>query len=131
MSRHDDCRGVGKFDCTTDEYVNNIVLEAEPGEGHVESPVAWFAEITLEDQCEGHEHDPGTPSSNMGESIYCDGSCQREHAIAQHYGTRYLIAREFNDGRFAVEPYEREQDRDERLGELRAAYAEWDMGVLS
>ena len=107
MSAHEDCATPGKFSCTADEYVLDYAADDGAGEGHVESPVAWFAEVVLS------EDDP-----------MVDG-------IIEHYGTRYLIAREFSDGRFMVECYATVVDMDERLSELRAAYAEWDTAVLT
>ena len=124
MSKHTECGAVGKFDCTYDEYVWDVTMDTGDGEGHVESSVAWFCEVTLETECEGH---PG-----LGDvSVYCDGSCTPEWRAAQHYDTRYLIARENSQGIFWVETYDTEEARDERLEGLRQAYAEWDTDVLS
>lgn len=107
MSAHEDCAAPGKFSCTADEYIQDLALDMGDGEGDVESPVAWFSEVTL------------------------DESDERERGAAEHYGSRWLIAREFSDGRFAVEAYPTEGDRHDRLESLRAAYVEWDVRVLT
>jgi len=104
---HIDCAAPGKFACTADEYVQDLALDAGDGEGDVESPTAWFCEVTL------------------------DETDERERGAAEHYGSRFLIAREFSDGRFAVEVYAVEGDRHDRLEGLRTAYMAWDMGVLA
>lgn len=107
MSAHEDCAAPGKFSCTADEFIQDLSLDQGEGEGDVESPVAWFSEVTL------------------------DESDKRECRAADHYASRWLIAREFSDGRFAVEVFATEGDRHERLEALRAAYIEWDVSVLT
>ena len=131
MSKHEECGAVGKFDCPADETIYGTTLDSGDGEGDTAAPCAWFCEVTLEDECEGHEHDPSVPTSVAGESMLCDGRCQPDYALAQHYGTRWLIARENSNGTFWVECYDTEEARDERLEGLRQAYAEWDTDVLS
>lgn len=121
---HAECGSVGKFDCHFDEGVHGFTMESGAGEGHVDSPVGWFEEITLETECKGHEQ-------VVGSDLSCDGSCTPEWLFHQHYGTRWLIARENDRGFFWTEAYETEAYRDERLEALREAYAEWDTGVLS
>lgn len=101
---HRTCREHGKYDCAFDEAVSGIAADDGSGEGHVEAPCAWFDGITL---------DPGT-----------------EAGLIEHYGTRWLIARENNQGLFWVEDFATERFRDERLEELRKAWAEWDEAVL-
>ena len=107
MSAHEDCAAPGKFSCNADEFIQDLALDSGEGEGDVSSPVAWFMEVTLD------EHDA------------------REAEAANHYGSRFLIAREFNDGRFTVEVYPTEGDRHERLEGLRGAYRAWDVAVLA
>ena len=107
MSKHTECGAVGKFDCLADEYIYGTTLESGAGEGDVEASCAWFEEVTL------------------------DTSDPKEQAAIEHYGTRYLIARENSQGIFWVETYDTEQARDERLEGLRQAFAEWDTDVLS
>jgi len=107
VSAHEDCSSPGKFACNADEYIQDLTLDMGDGEGDIESPSAWFSAVTL------------------------DENDEREASAAEHYGSRWLIAREFNDGRFFVEVYPTEGDRHERLDVLRAAYVEWDASVLS
>lgn len=107
MIPHEDCAAPGKFSCTADEWVLDYAMDDGAGEGDVESPVAWFAEVILRD------NDP-----TMARLI-------------MHYGTRYLVAREFSDGRTSVECYATAGDMDERLTELRDAYRQWDVEVLT
>lgn len=130
MSKHEECASVGKFDCRADEKIHEFTLDSGMGEGNVEGPAAWFEPLDLDIECEGHSHDPSIPSSVAGEAMYCDGSCRPEWALADHYGTRWIIAREDSQGRFWVECYDTEDSRDERVEGLRSAHAEWDMGVL-
>lgn len=101
MSAHTECGRVGKFDCTFDEYIHDT-LEGDPGEGDLQSPSAWFCAVVLDDD------DP------------------LDVAAAGHYGGRWLIAREFSDGRWAVEVYSTDAYREERLVTLRAAFDRWD-----
>ncbi len=124
---HLSCGRPGKFDCSADEKIHQDSLEWGTGEGDVQSPSGWFDPIELEVECEGHE---STAGYAMGQSVFCDGSCTPEWQLAKHYGTRWLIARENEQGQFWVETYDTEQARDERLEGLRAAYAEWNPGVL-
>jgi len=107
MSKHEECGAVGKFDCPADEYIYGTTLDSGAGEGDTAAPCAWFESITLE-------------TDELG-----------ERTAFAHYGTRYLIARESDSGRFWVELYDTEEARDERLEGLRKAYAEWDTDVLS
>lgn len=107
MSAHDDCAAPGKFDCTADEFIQDLALDTGDGEGDVASPVAWFLGIVL---------NPDDP---------------REREAIEHYGTRYLVAREFDSGAFSVERYETAAYQRERLDALRGAYADWDVAVLS
>ena len=128
MSAHDECGAVGKFDCWQDERIHELTVEFDEGEGNVEGPAGWFMPLDLEDECEGHESLNG---ASMGASVTCDGKCQPDWVLVQHYGTRHLIARENGLGQWWVECYDTEQARDERLEALRAAHAEWDTAVLS
>lgn len=101
MSAHTECGRVGKFDCYFDQHVNSSSLEEGLGEGDVQAPSAWFAEFILD------------PAAEPG--------------FAEHYGGRYLVLRELNDGRFFVEVYETSEAQQERLEILRAAYEEWEV----
>lgn len=101
---HWTCNQHGKFDCLFDEAVSQLAADDGTGEGHVEAPCAWFDAIFL---------DPGA-----------------EAGLIEHYGTRWIIARENAQGFFWVETFDTEQFRDERLESLRAVWAEWDEGVL-
>lgn len=104
---HRTCGRVGKFDCDYDATIHLLILESGlSGEGDVTAPCAWFMEFTL------------------------DIADRADRARAEHYGTRWLIAREANDGRFWVETYDTEYQHAERLEQLRAAWDEWDLGVL-
>ncbi|WNT45346.1 hypothetical protein SEA_BABYDOTZ_93 [Microbacterium phage BabyDotz] len=105
MSAHTECGRVGKFDCDADEYVMATFLDSGTGEGNVEGPVAWFGEVYLEP---------------VDEAPY-----------VEHYGTSYLIAREFNDGRVAVETYATEEMQQERLSVLREAHDQWELDVFT
>lgn len=105
MSAHTECARVGKFDCHYDQYVHSASLEEGLGEGDVQAPCAWFAEFTLD------------PAAEPG--------------FAEHYGGRWLVLRELEDGRFFVEVYETSEARDERLEALRTAYEDWDISTLS
>lgn len=105
MNMHSECCRVGKFDCAFDQYVSSASGEEGPGEGDVQAPCAWFNEFTLDPEAE-----PG---------------------FAEHYGGRYLVLRELNEGQFFVEVYETSEAQQERLEILRAAYEEWDIDVLS
>lgn len=105
LPAHFRCDAPGKYDCDADEYVHSAADDEGSGEGDVSSPVAWFAEVTLD--------------------------LDSETKLIEHYGTRYLIARTLESGVSPVEMYDTQQARDERLEELRAAYAEWDTGALS
>lgn len=97
---HLECHDVGRFDCDFDRDVSeSLAEEGEPGNGSVEWWF-WYAELTL---------DP-----------------VRERRTVEHYGTRWLIARDNSAGFFSVELYETAEARDERLEILDAAYAEWD-----
>lgn len=105
MSAHTECGRVGKFDCHFDEHVYASSLEEGLGEGDVQAPCAWFADFTLD------------PAAEPG--------------FEEHYGGRWLILRELNDGRFFVEVFETHDAQDARLEELRAAYEDWDINVLT
>lgn len=122
MSAHDECSRPGKFGCWADETIHASTLDSGAGEGDVAAPCAWFEVVDLETECEGHESLNG---ADMGRSIECDGSCMPEWKLAQHYGTRWLIARENSDGRFWVECYDTEAARDERVEGLRESWNEW------
>lgn len=101
---HLSCATITKYDCAADEYLHGQLSEWGEGEGHVESPVAWFAEVTL---------DP-----------------EQEPELTKHYGTIWLIARENSQGFSWVETFTDRASRDERLEAMRAEYAEWDTEVL-
>ncbi|UUG69660.1 hypothetical protein SEA_FRANSOYER_95 [Microbacterium phage Fransoyer] len=108
MSAHETCAAPGKYDCDVDAYVFNAFgLEGDPGEGHVSSPSAWFAGMVLDD------------------------ASFPEREAATHYGARFLVLREFNDGRCVIEWYATAEMQEERLAVLRAAYEEWDPSPLS
>lgn len=103
---HLDCARVGKYDCNFDDFVfRTFADEGHAGEGDVQAPCAWFVEFDLDDGAE-----PG---------------------FAEHYGSRFLILREFNDGRATVETYATEEMREERLTTLRTAYDEWDIDAFT
>lgn len=99
MSAHTECGRVGKFDCDVDEYIHSTI--EDPGEGDVQSPSAWFMEITLD---------------RYGED---------DAAAIEHYGSEWIIARELNDGRWFVEVYPTLADRDDRMDALRHGLEEW------
>lgn len=119
----------GKFDCWADERVHEIISEGlyggEEG-GNVEAPTGWYAALTLDAECAGHEHDPSRPDSVAGETIFCDGSCTPDWRLLEHYGSPYLIVRENSQGFFWVAVHTTEERRDEHLDELEAAYREWE-----
>lgn len=100
MSKHMECSAAGKFDCAADENVHDVTLDTGLGEGHVDAPSAWFEPIDLDGDTE-----PG---------------------LVEHYGTRWLIARENSQGRFWAECYDTEQAREERLEGLRESWGEWE-----
>lgn len=106
MSAHDDCAAPGKFSCRAEEYVLDLAMDDGAGEGDVESPVAWFAEVTLDEDDE------------------------TEADAARHFGTKWLLVREFSSGRVTVEWYATDDDRHVRLKELREEYRAWDLAVL-
>lgn len=99
MSAHDECRGVGKFDCDADELIYDLTMDDGAGEGDVESPSGWWETVDLTEPA--------------------------DEALAEHYGARYLIAREGNDGRFWVEAYATREARNERLDVFEEAYRAW------
>lgn len=90
---------MGKFDCSFDEGVLESVMESGDGEGDVESPSAWFAEVTL---------------------------TEAEESFITHYGTRHLLVRELSSGFVFVEPYATQEMLDERLGALRDELEKWE-----
>lgn len=115
MSAHTECGRAGKFDCDFDEWVYNLILWfGDPGEGDVQSPSAWFCEVDLDPDAEEHADKP-----------------QLDAAAIEHYGSRWLIARELDDGRWFVEVYDTVEARQARLDVLRAAYEEWDLSALT
>jgi hypothetical protein len=99
--RHRECGRPGKFDCSFDEAVHEITMELGESEGHVDAPCAWFVEIEL---------------------------VEDERGLMDHYGTRWLIARENSQGFFWVEGFATEKMRDERLDGLREAWIAWEDG---
>jgi len=101
---HRTCGRAGKFDCAFDESIHELTVLEGVSEGDLQAPCAWFADMQL---------DPGT-----------------EGGLVEHYGTRWLIARENDQGFFWVEDFATEQMRAERLESLRKAWAEWDEGAL-
>ncbi len=106
MSAHEDCAAPGKFSCRAEEFILDLAMDDGAGEGDIESPVAWFAEVTLDDD------DPS------------------EAEAERHFGTRWLVVREFDSGRITVECYATEDMRHERLKGLREEYRTWDLAVL-
>lgn len=101
MSAHAECGAVGKFDCAVDEWLHGVLLDSgEPGEGDVQSPSAWFAEVDL--------------------------SRDTEADAIEHYDSEWIIARELNDGRWFVEVYPTLADRDDRMDALRHGLDAWD-----
>lgn len=100
-----------KFNSEHDEYLWSGAAEsgAVTGSGDVDSPTGWFAGITLE------------PDVDFGDS--------REKRALAHYGTRWLILHESNQGFVTVLQFDSEVKRNRRLIELEQAYAMYLAGV--
>jgi hypothetical protein len=94
-----------KFNNEHDEYLweGSVISGVVTGDGDVEAPTGWFAPITL--QTEG-------PGWQLEES-----------KAAAHYGTKWLILHESNEGFVTVLPFDTEQRRDRHAADLRNAYA--------
>lgn len=107
MSAHESCGAVGKFDCAADESIYEQTLDAGLGYGDTEAPVGWFCEVHLD-----------------------DSDIENAEALAEHYGARYLIARENGDGRFWVEVYATAKDASVRTLALEEDYRAWYSGAL-
>lgn len=105
MSAHETCGRPGKFDCEADETISTLANEDGAGDGSVESPSGWFSGLRL---VGGPDMDTATAD-----------------ALAEHYGVRYVIAREDGDGRFWVEAYAMPQPWQQRLDDLQEDYERW------
>lgn len=94
-----------KFNSPHDEYLyeGSVISGAVTGDGDVEAPTGWFAGITLEPDM--------------------DDPADEEYAAQQHYGTRWLILHESNEGFVTVLTFEDEVKRNRHLRDLEQAYA--------
>lgn len=99
MSAHETCGRLGKFDCTADEVVYDRTMDEGIGDGDVEATSMWWSSLDLTEA--------------------------EDEQLAEHYGARYIIARENSAGTFWVEVYATTEAREERLNVLEEAYRAW------
>lgn len=128
MTAHtDEFKTIGKYNCGTDQWVDREYSEFADGVGDTEDFGTYTYPVDLEDECQGHEHDPSNPTSVAGVSTTCDGSCNREGRAAIHYGTRWLLVQHDQQGFVNVATFGREEDRDaelQRISELWGAFVD-------
>lgn len=108
MSAHDTCHRVGKFDCEHDEVVSEFADLAGDNDGDVDAPSGWWSTITL------------VPSSEMPDPEYGD-----DDERIEHYGSRYLIAREDQQGFFKVIAFDTTEEREDYRQALADDYSAW------
>ena len=117
MSAHSTCSNIGKLDCLFDEKVHEYTLDGFcEMDGSVEAPCGWFGKVDLVS-----EDDLGAMS------IMVDGAPANEEddAAIAHYGTRFLLVRENEQGFVYVIPFQTEEGRDAAYQQLIVEYDTW------
>lgn len=98
------CNGVGKYDCSFDETVHDILLTSgSSGHGDVEATSGWFDTIDL---------DPDE---------YPDDA-----RLAEHYPGRFLVIRENNQGHVRVVSFATKELQGTAFEMLENQFEEWD-----